>query len=75
MMFRYLIANANLDGAVTAADVDQICNLIRGSPVEEDRKWLFEIVSNSRNGIDVDKFDYLIRDTQKINVHYLSFNA
>jgi len=39
-----------------------------------DRKWLFEIVSNSRNGIDVDKFDYLARDTQKMNVHYCSFN-
>jgi deoxynucleoside triphosphate triphosphohydrolase SAMHD1 len=28
-----------------------------------DKQWQFEIVSNSRNGIDVDKFDYLARDT------------
>lgn len=53
-----------------------ICNLILGGklyPVTE-RPWLYEIVSNSRNGIDVDKFDYLRRDTQKLNVLYCSFN-
>ena len=38
------------------------------------RPWCFEIVSNSRNGIDVDKFDYLSRDCQKINVSHNSFN-
>ena len=42
--------------------------------MEEDRAFLYEIVSNSRNGIDVDKIDYLLRDTQKINVQYCSFN-
>ncbi len=35
---------------------------------------MFEIVSNSRNGIDVDKFDYLNRDTQKTNMNYNAFN-
>jgi HD superfamily phosphohydrolase len=75
MMFRHLVANADLAEELTENDVELICKLIQGGPVEEDRKWLYEIVSNSRNGIDVDKFDYLIRDTQKINVHYLSFNS
>jgi hypothetical protein len=26
------------------------------------RGWMFDVVANKRNGIDVDKFDYLVRD-------------
>lgn len=29
----------------------------------DDRSFLYEIVANGRNSIDVDKFDYLARDT------------
>lgn len=35
---------------------------------------MYEIVSNERNGIDVDKFDYLTRDTMKTNLKKCSFN-
>lgn len=28
----------------------------------EGRSWMFDVVANKRNGIDVDKFDYLVRD-------------
>ena len=35
---------------------------IKWTPSDEGRMWLYEIVSNSRTGIDVDKFDYLKRD-------------
>jgi len=35
-------------------------SLIKGRPVE--KAWLYEVVSNWRSGIDVDKFDYFRRD-------------
>ena len=76
-MFKYLVENhpTRLDNALTEDDIEQICRLVRGGPIEEPgRDFLYEIVSNSRNGIDVDKIDYLLRDTQKINVPYCSFN-
>ena len=28
------------------------------------KRWLHELVANGRNGLDVDKFDYLLRDAQ-----------
>lgn len=31
-------------------------------------KWIFQIVSNPLNSIDVDKFDYLVRDTQAVGL-------
>lgn len=36
--------------------------------------WMFEIVNNPRNSIDVDKFDYLQRDAKKLGVYHCSFN-
>eukprot|EP00931_Biecheleriopsis_adriatica_P121391 TRINITY_DN96473_c0_g1_i1.p1 TRINITY_DN96473_c0_g1~~TRINITY_DN96473_c0_g1_i1.p1 ORF type:complete len:639 (-),score=167.86 TRINITY_DN96473_c0_g1_i1:66-1982(-) len=40
---------------------------IKGRPVE--KAWLYEIVSNWRSGIDVDKFDYFRRDAQMLGIH------
>jgi HD superfamily phosphohydrolase len=33
-------------------------------------KWLFQIISNPLNSIDVDKFDYIVRDTKAIGLKY-----
>ena len=35
---------------------------------EPDNPWMYEIVSNPRNGLDVDKFDYLQRDSHHTGV-------
>jgi HD superfamily phosphohydrolase len=36
-------------------------------------KWIFQIISNPKNSIDVDKFDYLVRDTHATGLK-LGFN-
>lgn len=74
MMIKHLVSTTDLGGEISPADVEEICNLVMGSPVDPERPWMYEIVANKRNGIDVDKFDYLIRDTQKINMHQVSFS-
>lgn len=58
-------------------DAKFVMNLIEGQPDEcpDEKRFLFDIVSNSRNSIDVDKFDYILRDCRCINVpSYQSFN-
>ena len=39
-----------------------------GTDDVRDRGFLFEIVSNKRNGIDVDKFDYFARDCHHLGI-------
>ena len=58
-----------------------ICDLIDPYSAEYNKwlekyqigKWIFQIISNPVNSIDVDKFDYLIRDTQSVGLKF-SFN-
>ncbi|XP_042264857.1 deoxynucleoside triphosphate triphosphohydrolase SAMHD1-like [Thunnus maccoyii] len=40
--------------------------LYKGRP--EDKSFLYEIVANKRNGIDVDKFDYFARDCHHLGI-------
>ncbi|KAI0002899.1 hypothetical protein BJV74DRAFT_813935 [Russula compacta] len=49
-------------------DVEFIKALIAGdwTRCSNEKPFLFEIVANKRNGIDVDKFDYIARDTRAI---------
>ncbi|KAJ3323988.1 SAM domain and HD [Boothiomyces sp. JEL0866] len=49
-----------------------IKDLIHGSPRSDypqaKKKFLFEIVANTRNSVDVDKFDYILRDCYNIGI-------
>lgn len=69
----------------TKREVEMIQTLIRGvKPSRHSqvhRSFLYEIVANKRNGIDVDKFDYLQRDArfttgaQRVSFNYLMENS
>ncbi|KAI8872064.1 HD-domain/PDEase-like protein [Ramicandelaber brevisporus] len=63
-MLDYLVDENNID--IERDDVRFIQDLVRGRrrhQLEDDGKmFLFDIVANNRNSIDVDKFDYLERD-------------
>lgn len=63
MMFGDILdTDPKLRELITTEDQQLISDLILGNVIKG-RAWISEIVSNSRNGIDVDKFDYLRRDT------------
>jgi len=53
-------------------EIEFIKHLI--NPTKEDTGFLFQIVSNYLNGLDVDKYDYLIRDSKILGFN-LSFDA
>lgn len=53
-------------------EIEFIKHLI--NPTKEDTGFLFQIVSNYLNGLDVDKYDYLIRDSKMLGFN-LSFDA
>ena len=63
-LFRYLVADNDLP--LDEEDIRVIIDLIGGksSAPEKDasKRFMYDIVANSRNSVDVDKFDYLARD-------------
>lgn len=56
-LFKKLVLKNSID--LATEEVDMILKMI--VPSEEDG-WLFQIVANMRNQIDVDKIDYIMRD-------------
>lgn len=68
------------DDALDDIDMKRVQDLILGScaPSHQapshaalplnDKRFLFDIVANGRNSIDVDKYDYLARDSHYCNV-------
>ncbi|KAJ2156836.1 hypothetical protein GGF46_004917 [Coemansia sp. RSA 552] len=70
MMLHHLVDENHID--IGEADLGLIKKLIRGarhdSPAVEEKQFLFDIVANNRNGVDVDKFDYIQRDCYNVGV-------
>lgn len=72
----YLIDENNID-FIERKDINFVGSLIKGdtkkSP-EEGKKWMYEIIANKTNSLDVDKLDYLNRDSKHLGISTLSFD-
>jgi len=80
-MFEYLLEKNGLYSEVVESfpnlknkAIEFIKELIRGEgKLKKDKKYLYQIISNKENGIDVDRWDYILRDSRQINFSF-SFN-
>jgi HD superfamily phosphohydrolase len=71
MMLRYMIDQNNLD--FDKYDINFLENLIQPYKIpsyDENRKWLYQIVANYQNSVDVDKFDYISRDANALGLRF-----
>ena len=71
MLLEHLVDTYNID--MDCATVRHIANLIKGTRPNADSEsltplFLYDVVANSKNGVDTDKFDYLARDTYNIGL-------
>eukprot|EP01029_Cantina_marsupialis_P003348 TRINITY_DN131921_c0_g1_i2.p1 TRINITY_DN131921_c0_g1~~TRINITY_DN131921_c0_g1_i2.p1 ORF type:complete len:622 (+),score=158.91 TRINITY_DN131921_c0_g1_i2:243-1868(+) len=68
MLQRMVNGNDKID--LSEEEINKIQNMITGQipSGEENRSFLYEIVANKNNGIDVDKFDYLARDSRNLGI-------
>lgn len=69
LMLDYLVDDNHID--IDSHDVRFIKDLIAGEPRSQrnsERRFLFDIVANKRNSVDVDKFDYIERDAYNMGL-------
>ena len=65
-LFKYLVKRENLN--LSKEEVDDVIKMI--NPVCNDiYLWKYQIVANKLNQIDVDKIDYILRDSSSRNPH------
>lgn len=70
-ILKYLIDDNYLD--VDNDKLNFIHSLIIGDKqIQTDYQWIYQIVANKTNSIDVDKFDYICRDIYHLGLHNLS---
>ena len=68
-IIKYIIKNNEiLNKIITDQQIQFIFNLI--NPSKQIKGFIYQIVSNSFNSIDVDKFDYIGRDTSLLGLKY-----
>ena len=66
-MFEWLVEDNNVD--LSPKIVQKVKDLISSNDKGyEKNKFLFDIVANKRNSVDVDKFEYLMRDSKNTGI-------
>jgi len=65
IILRHIVLKYKLD--ISDDRLDVIENMI--VPKKSDH-YLFQIVANKETGLDVDKFDYISRDTHRVGLHF-----
>jgi HD superfamily phosphohydrolase len=74
VLLNYIVKKYSID--LSAGQLRVIADLINPKTAEYSKwkpqymvgKWIFQIISNPLNSIDVDKFDYLTRDTKAVGL-------
>ena len=66
MLFDYLIDNNSID--IETHEKKLIHSLISGDSIGSENNWIYQIVANKKNSIDVDKFDYICRDSYHVGI-------
>ena len=67
-IFKQIIKNNNcIKNQLSNENIIFICNLIN-PPKHLENNWLYQIVCNKVNHIDVDKIDYILRDSYHIGI-------
>ena len=70
-ILRHIIQkNELLKQIITDDDLQFIENLINPSESAEHKGFIYQIVSNNLNNMDVDKYDYLERDTKNLSLNF-----
>ena len=74
VLLKHIVKKYNLD--ISNEEVTVISDLINPKTEQYDTwdtkfkkgRWIFEIISNPRNNVDVDKFDYINRDNRAVGL-------
>lgn len=70
-IFKNMVTKYNLE--LNNEEIKFICDIIEPSE-ELKNNWLYQIVNNKINHIDVDKIDYIMRDSYHIGLQYNDFS-
>lgn len=53
-------------GGMSSSELDFVINLIKGASLLDSHGWKFQIIANHKNHLDVDKLDYIVRDSMMV---------
>jgi len=51
-------------------DIELIKDLIEPNKTKKEKPYLFQIINNKQTGLDIDKFDYMMRDNYHLGLDY-----